>query len=63
MDEAENVETDVLADLLVLAGEAGPERLVQTDRLCRELVGPDAVNAAHRIWTARLRATTTAGRE
>lgn len=45
---------EVLADLLQLASEAGPDRLVTTDRLLREIVGPDAVNEAHRTWTDRL---------
>lgn len=46
---------DVLADLLVTASEHSADRLVTTDRLLRELVGPDAVNAAHEAWTGRLR--------
>lgn len=46
---------DVLADLLVMASEAGPERLVATDRLLRDLVGDDLVHEAHLLWTRRLR--------
>lgn len=46
----------VLADLLLLASEAGAERLVETDRLLRDLAGPEAVDAAHEEWTARLSA-------
>lgn len=44
----------VLADLLVSASEHSTGQLVATDRLLRETVGPDPVNAAHREWTDRL---------
>lgn len=55
MSTAEPAGPDVLADLLALASEAGPEQLVETDRLLRDLAGPDAVDEAHRTWSARLR--------
>lgn len=45
--------TSVLADVLVMASER--DRLVEADRLLRDLVGAEAVHVAHRIWTARLR--------
>lgn len=50
----------VLADLLVLAAEAGVDRLAETDRLLRDLVGNDATSKAHRVWTNRLRAAVEA---
>lgn len=50
-----DVTPSILADLLIVASEAGPEVLIAADRQLRELVGPDAVNRAHRLWTARLR--------
>lgn len=55
MTAVERAGPDVLADLLALASEAGAERLVETDRLLRDLAGPDAVDQAHRTWSARLR--------
>lgn len=55
MSAAERAGPDVLADLLALASEAGAEKLLTTDRLLRNLAGPDAVDEAHRTWSARLR--------
>lgn len=43
---------EALADLLVLASERN--RLEGADRLLRDLVGSEAVNAAHGIWTDRI---------
>lgn len=43
----------VLADVLAVAADRG--RLVEADRLLRELVAPEAVNSAHKVWTDRLR--------
>lgn len=45
--------SEVLADVLAIAAER--DRLTEADRLLRELVGPDAVTAAHRAWTDRIR--------
>lgn len=46
--------TEILAELLGLAADR--ERLVEMDQLLRELLGPAAVNEAHRIWTDRIAA-------
>lgn len=62
-DPAEPAGPDVIADLLIVASEVGPERLVETDTLLRNLVGPDAANWAHRIWTSRMKAGLLSGRE
>lgn len=55
MSAVERAGPDVLADLLVAASEAGPEKLVETNALLRELAGSEAVGEAHRTWTDRLR--------
>lgn len=62
MTAAEPAGPDVLADLLALASERGPETLVTTDALLRDLAGDEAVNIAHAVWTHRLKAGLLSGR-
>lgn len=42
-----------LSELLERAAARG--RLVETDRLLRDIYGPESLGAAHAAWTARLR--------